>query len=448
MTDATRDGDRMTGAFRIDETRVRGHVDQVVRESVEQTLNSLLEAEVGEVQLKVPRLRSLPFETQIIERYRRLDASVEEALIEMYLAGVSVRRVEDITEALWGTRVSPSTVSELNQKVYQQIEAWRNKPIAGEHPYVYLDGISLKRSWGGEVRNVSVLVAVGVGVAADGYREVLGIAEGAKEDKASWLNFLRHLKQRGLRGVRLFVSDACLGLIESLGELYAEARRQRCVVHWYRNAWSHVPKGKVSEVTAMLKAIHAKEDREAALNKAADVAEKLRSVLKLAKAAVFVEETVAQTLSYMSYPREDWLRLEACLPRHVQPAKKPGRCPHTGPVELPTLGDTRSLDVRNLPDTNPRATSGPQCASEPWKQKHEPAPRTCILGAGCCCAMWARCRAGGHHAGGGHRSVHEHRVERVGGILRPGDDQRIADRDGVGQPEMVHAVGRLRHPLG
>jgi Transposase, Mutator family len=100
----------------------------------------------------------------------------------MYLAGVSVRRVEDITEALWGTRVSPSTVSELNKKIYGTIEAWRNRPIDGEHPYVYLDGIVLKRCWAGEVRNVSLLVAIGVN--SEGYREILGICEGAKEDKA------------------------------------------------------------------------------------------------------------------------------------------------------------------------------------------------------------------------------------------------------------------------
>ena len=108
--------------------------------------------------------------------------SVEEALIEMYLAGVSVRRVEDITEALWGTRVSPSTVSDLNKKIYGTIEAWRNRPIEGDHPYVYLDGIVLKRSWAGEVRNVSLLVAIGVN--ERGYREILGICEGAKEDKS------------------------------------------------------------------------------------------------------------------------------------------------------------------------------------------------------------------------------------------------------------------------
>jgi putative transposase len=109
----------------------------------------------------------MPFETAIIECYRRREASVEEALVEMYLAGVSVRRVEDITEALWGTQVSSGTVSRLNQKIYRHIEAWRNREIIGEFPYVYLDGVILKRSWGGEVRNVSVLVAIAVGT--DGF---------------------------------------------------------------------------------------------------------------------------------------------------------------------------------------------------------------------------------------------------------------------------------------
>ena len=120
----------------------------------------------------------------------------------MYPAGVSVRRVEDITEALWGTRVSPSTVSDLNKKIYGTIEARRNRPIEGEHPYVYLDGIVLKRSWAGEVRsNVSLLVAIGVN--GEGYRGILGICEGAKEDKAGWSAFLKHLKGRGLHGIRL-----------------------------------------------------------------------------------------------------------------------------------------------------------------------------------------------------------------------------------------------------
>src|SRR6201982_3392074 len=167
----------MGQVIQIDEARIRDHLGEMVRGTVEETLNALLDAEAdqlcgarryersegrkdtragsyerqlhtkaGEVTLQVPKLRSLPFETAIIERYRRRETSVEEALIEMYLAGVSVRRVEDITQALWGTRVSASTVSRLNQKIYRHIEAWRNREITGEVPDLYLDGVILKRS--------------------------------------------------------------------------------------------------------------------------------------------------------------------------------------------------------------------------------------------------------------------------------------------------------------
>ena len=110
---------------------------------------------------------------------------------------------------------------DLNKKIYGTIEAWRNRPIEGEHPYVYLDGIVLKRSWAGEVRNVSLLVAIAVN--GEGYREILGICEGAKEDKAGWSGFLKHLKERGLKGVRLIISDACMGLAESAAEFFPEA---------------------------------------------------------------------------------------------------------------------------------------------------------------------------------------------------------------------------------
>src|ERR671912_901166 len=222
--------------IQIDEARIRDHLGEMVRGTVEEALNAMLDAEAdrlcgagryerseartdtraghyersletraGQVSLKVPKLRRQTFETAIIERYRRRETSVEEALIEMYLAGVSVRRVEDITEALWGTRVSPGTVSRLNRRTYAQIEAWRNRPIRGQHPYVYLDGVVLKRSWAGEVSNVSLLVAIGV--SAEGFREILGICEGAKEDRAGWSAFLAHLRRRGLGGVELIVSD-------------------------------------------------------------------------------------------------------------------------------------------------------------------------------------------------------------------------------------------------
>jgi len=328
--------------IQIDEGMIKDHLGKIVKGTVEETLNALLDADAdklcnaekyerteerkdrraghysrklhttaGEVNIRMPKLRTLQFETAIIERYRRRESSVEEALVEMYLAGVSVRRVEDITEALWGTKVSSGTVSNLNQKIYKQIEAWRQKPIIGEHPYVYLDGISLKRSWGGEVRNVSVLVAVGVN--KEGYREILGVAEGAKEDKESWRNFLRYLKKRKLNGVKLFITDKSLGLVESIGEFYPKARWQRCVVHFYRNVFSVVPKGKVKEVVAMLKAIHAQEDRKEAVKKAATVVKKLQA-MKLRKASDTVKDGIEETLSYYAFPSEHWRKIRTNNP--------------------------------------------------------------------------------------------------------------------------------------
>jgi len=335
MNDSTPKPERLQtlpNVIQIDQAQVQAHLGGLVRQSVEDTLNALLNEEAdqickaeryerspdrvdtraghynrklhttsGEVTLKVPKLRTLPFETAIIQRYRRRETSVEEALIEMYLAGVSVRRVEDITQTLWGTKVSPSTLSDLNKKVYVKIEEWRNRPIEGEHPYVFLDGIWLKRSWGGEVRNVSVLVAIGVN--RTGYREVLGVAEGAKEDTASWQEFLRHLKQRGLKGVRLVVSDKCLGLVESLADFFPQAKWQRCIVHFYRNVFAKTPHGRMREVADMLKAIHAQENREAAQRKAHEVVEKLRA-LKLTAAAQIVADGIDETLSYYAFPCE------------------------------------------------------------------------------------------------------------------------------------------------
>ena len=172
----------------------------------------------------------------------------------MYLAGVSVRRVEDITEALWGTKVSPGTISNLNKKAYENIEKWRNRPLSGgSYPYVYVDGIFLKRCWGGEFENVSNLVAIGVN--EDVYREIIGAAEGLKEDIESWKNFLVWLKERGLDGVKLVVGD-----------------------------------------------------KAAAREKANAVITKLRE-MKLSKAADKVESGIDETLTYMSFPAEHWTRI-------------------------------------------------------------------------------------------------------------------------------------------
>lgn len=321
----------------LNEAALKGELKNLVRNSVEKTLNELLNQEAdrlvnaqryerndgrkgyrsghyernftttsGNVTLHVPKLKGLTFETAIIERYRRRETSIEEALIEMYLAGVSVRRVEDITEALWGTKVSPGTISNLNQKAYEHIETWRCRPITGEYAYVYMDGVYLKRSWGDEIQNVSVLVAIGVD--QNGYREILGAAEGMKEDYESWKAFLVWLKERGLKGVRLFIGDKNLGMLETIGEVFPDAKYQRCIVHFYRNVFSAVPKGKMREVAMMLKAIHAQENKKAAREKAKQVTEKLRE-MKLGKAAQKVEDSIEETLTFMDFPSQHWTRI-------------------------------------------------------------------------------------------------------------------------------------------
>ena len=163
--------------IQLNQDLIHKELKELVRGSVEETLNALLDQEAdqlinaekyersgerkgyrsghydrnftttsGDVKLRVPKLKGVQFETAIIERYRRRECSVEEALIEMYLAGVSVRRVEDITEALWGTKVSPGTISNLNKKAYEHIETWRSRPLTHSYPYVYVDGVYLKRS--------------------------------------------------------------------------------------------------------------------------------------------------------------------------------------------------------------------------------------------------------------------------------------------------------------
>ena len=172
-------------------------------------------------------------------------------------------------------------------------------------------GIVLKRTWADEVRNVSILVVFGVN--EEGFREILGAAEGAKEDKAGWGSFIASLKERGLQGVRLFISDKCMGLVESLAEYYPESAWQRCTVHFYRDIFTNVPTTKVKDVAAMLKAIHAQEDREAALEKAQAVVGKLKA-MKLHAAAKTLEEGILETLSYTDFPREHWRKLRTNNP--------------------------------------------------------------------------------------------------------------------------------------
>lgn len=321
----------------FDEAAVRGELKELVRRTVEDTLNALLEEEAddlvkadryertadreayraghyergltttsGQVTLKMPKLKGLRFATAIIERYKRREASVEEAMIEMYLAGISTRRIEDVSEILWGSTVSAATVSNLNDKAFEAVEKWRSRPLICPYPYVFVDGIYLKRSWGGSFENVAIMVAIGVN--DDGYREIIGAAEGFTESTDCWREFLSWLKGRGLVGVRMFTGDKTSAMTGAVAEVFPDAVYQRCTVHFYRNVLSKVPKSKRSQVAAMLKAIHAQESFDTSMEKASAVIGTLEE-MRLASAAKCVQDGVAETLAYTHFPMSHWRRI-------------------------------------------------------------------------------------------------------------------------------------------
>ena len=190
-------------------------------------------------------------------------------------------------------------MSNLNEKAFESVDAWRTRPLSGGYPYLFVDGIYLKRSWGGSYENVAVMVAIGVN--PEGRREIAGCAEGFAEPKESWKEFR-------LSGVRLVTGDKSLGMLGALEEVFPEARYQRCTVRFYRNVFGKVPRRKRTRVAKMLKAIHAQESREASEAKAAEVADSLES-MKLFAAAKVVREGCAETLAYTDLPMQHWTRI-------------------------------------------------------------------------------------------------------------------------------------------
>lgn len=313
--------------IQFDQAMFETKLDTMVREKVERIVNAMLDAEADEIAnaaryertgerkayraghyerkltakagrlaLKVPKLKGAVFESAVIERYRRREQSVEESLIDMYLAGVSTRQVDDISQLLWGDRMPSQTLSGKLKKVYEDIDSWRTRPLESEYPYVFMDGVWHKRSWGGHVENVSVLVAIGVD--SEGHREVIGVAEGMKEDGDGWEQFVRGMIERGLKGVRLVVGDRCAGLVSTVNSMLPKARYQRCMVHFMRNVLSKTPPTHRQWASAALKAIFAMESRESALAKAESVAAEMEA-RRLKAAANCLREGVGETTTYL-----------------------------------------------------------------------------------------------------------------------------------------------------
>ena len=325
--------------LQVDQAMLETTLDRMVRKSVEEALNAMLDAEAdeitgaaryersgerkayraghyerdltvkaGKMSLKVPKLKGAVFSSAVIERYRRREESVEEALIDMYLAGVSTRQVDDISQLLWGDRMPSQTLSDKLKRVYADIDAWRERPLEQEYAYLFMDGVWHKRCWGGSVENAGILVAIGIG--ADGRREVLSVAEGMKEDAESWRSFIKGMLARGLKGVRLVTGDRCAGLVAAAGELLPGARYQRCMVHFERNILAKVnPKNRDWAADA-LKAVFSMETRDKALEKAESVAGEMEA-RKLKEAASCLRDGIGETTTYLldDYPREHRRRI-------------------------------------------------------------------------------------------------------------------------------------------
>jgi len=260
------------------EARVRQGVKAVLEEVLQEEMTEHLEAGYRELtptrrgerngrytrnlvtpagkieRLEVPRDREGEFVTEVFERHKRMTGDVEEAVLEMYLSGISVRKITGVTEALSRVKVGKDAVSRIVRRLEEQQRAWRKRPLEEKaYPYLYLDATYLKVRWGAAVTSMALLACVGVD--EEGFREVLAVEVAGSEKGAAYASMLRDLLDRGLSGVRLVVSDDHEGIKAAVRGELPRVDWQRCLVHFERNVLSHVPASSVAEVAEDLKAI-------------------------------------------------------------------------------------------------------------------------------------------------------------------------------------------------
>lgn len=234
--------------------------------------------------------------------------------------------------------MSASTVSRLHGRLSERIEAWRSRPLTGEYPYLYLDGIALKMRWGGHSEGMSVLVALAV--TEEGHREVVGVIAGYRESEESWRELLRDLTGRGLGGVRLVISDAGSGLLAALEDFFPAAPWQRCMVHVMRNVLNRVPRARKAEVAEALKGIWSQKSAEAARCKAAETIQYYER--SLPKAMKILGDALDATLTYYAFPREHWkkLRTNNVLERLLKEVRRRTKVAEQFPGEASVLSLT------------------------------------------------------------------------------------------------------------
>jgi transposase-like protein len=264
-----------------------------------------LATRVGELELRIPKLRTGSFFPSLLEPRRRAEKALLAVVQQAYVEGVSTRKVDDLLIALGLTGIDKSAVSRACQSLDEVIEPFRNRPLTGHYPYLWLDALYLKGRQNHRI--VSQAVVIAIAVRETGEREVLGWAIGASEEQAFWAEFLRHLVGRGLAEVQLVISDAHEGVKAAIAQTLAGATWQRCRVHFMRNLLAHIPHGDKDMVAAVVRTVFAQSDREAARLQVGEVADRLEKAFP--KAAKLLREAEDDVLAYMSFPREHWTRL-------------------------------------------------------------------------------------------------------------------------------------------
>ncbi|GAB3851848.1 IS256-like element IS1553 family transposase [Nocardioides maradonensis] len=275
----------------------------------------MLTTKAGDVELRIPKLRKGSYFPSILEPRRRIDQALYAVVMEAYVHGISTRSVDDLVDAMGGTGVSKSEVSRICEQLDESVGAFRTRPL--DHtafPYVYLDATYLhvrnKPGKGGQV--VSMAVVVATGIAADGSREILGLDVGDSEDETFWRAFLLSLKQRGLHGVKLVISDQHSGLVAALKRSFQGSGHQRCRVHFARNLLAHVPKTHADMVAAVFRTIFAQPDPEAVAAAWDEVRDQLAA--SFPKVGPLMDEAKAEVLAFTAFPKAHWRKVWSTNP--------------------------------------------------------------------------------------------------------------------------------------
>jgi transposase-like protein len=263
----------------------------------------------GTVELRIPKLRKGSYFPGFLEPRRMAEKALTAVIQEAYIQGISTRSVDDLVQAMGGTGVSKSQVSRLCQEIDERVGAFLDRPIEGEWPYLWIDATYVKVRQDGRIVSVAVIVAVGVN--ADGRREVLGMDVGPSEAETFWTAFLRKLARRGLRGVKLVISDAHEGIKASVAKVM-NATWQRCRVHFMRNVLAHAGRSGRRVVSAFIATAFAQDDAEAAKVQWRKVADQLRP--KVPKLATFMDTAEPDVLAYMSFPATHRVKLHSTNP--------------------------------------------------------------------------------------------------------------------------------------